>query len=213
MLAGVLALRGATAAPLVDPLAETDPRCHHSGQPAMYPRQTTPAAQRHNLSPQAGLLGEGVLAGATGWTQTGRANNSSSSSPEPRSLSQAPRLGITPAEHTSERQGCGQTRLWEVAQARLESGAASETSTAPRAAVIYSKLSFTQEAGLESQAALLANLNTNQSNNSLKVGKRRPLRRALQRSPVDPSLTGPAQRFLSGLKRSDPEEEEPIHFV
>ncbi|XP_046894302.1 GEM-interacting protein isoform X1 [Hypomesus transpacificus] len=226
----VLALRGATAAPLADSLAETDPpvgtppRCNLSRQTARYQRQATPAAQRHSSGLRTGLPGEEVLAEATDRTQTGSAySSSSSSSPEPGALSQAQLVGTaleppcppSHAGHGSEKQPGIQTRLWEVAQGRLGLGAASVTSTAATATMTNAKLSFTRQEGLESQAASLTDRNTNQSNNRLRVCERQPLRQSLQRTPAEQSLTGPAQKILSGLKlrRNDTGNDEPIHFV
>ena len=222
-----MALRGATAAPLADSLAETDPpvgtppRCNFSRQPAKYQRQATPAAQRHSSGLRTGLPGEEVLAEATDRTQTGSAySSSSSSSPEPGALSQAQLIGTalepprpsSHAGHVSEKQPGS---FWEVAQGRLGLGAASMTSTAPTATMTNAKLSFTQEEGLESQAASLTGLNTNQSNNRLRVCERQPLRQSLQRTFAEQSLTGPAQKILSGLKlrRHNTGNDEPIHFV
>ena len=150
-------------------------------------------------------------------------SSSSSSSPEPGALSQAQLVGTaleppcppSHAGHGSEKQPGIQTRLWEVAQGRLGLGAASVTSTAATATMTNAKLSFTRQEGLESQAASLTDRNTNQSNNRLRVCERQPLRQSLQRTPAEQSLTGPAQKILSGLKlrRNDTGNDEPIHFV
>ncbi|XP_078140944.1 GEM-interacting protein isoform X1 [Centroberyx gerrardi] len=198
----VLAMRGAGGAqgePVGEPdsVLGTQPLYRFTRQPVKYHRHQTPAARLSNPAPRAGQPGTPAR------SPPGSADSSRSSSPEPGTQRLSQSLNIPRENSRQPRQASVTTEgkadapsasPREVVQYML--GLDPTFTTAATGALSSPTKGSSQEAGPGCQASL----NMNQSNNGQSAGQGRSLCHSPKRLPVEPNLTAPAHKILSGLK-------------